>query len=149
MSYDAARCHMTLPYVYMTLQDDYMTLQDVKMTLQDVKMTLQSHILKAARILGCTAFYTVCSEPPAKRSPRIDENPFWGTALERTPGWNGQASMILSAWLTSQTPWYTAVTASLPDDLRHTFTRESSGFEYRGNIPRRRFEWGDWRFTSP
>ena len=28
------------------------------MTLQDVKMTLQSHILKAARILGCTAFCT-------------------------------------------------------------------------------------------
>jgi hypothetical protein len=58
--------HMTLPYMtlpymtlpYMTLPYIYMTLQDVKMTLQDLKMTLQSHILKAARILGCTAFCT-------------------------------------------------------------------------------------------
>ena len=47
--YDTARCHMMLPYIYMTLQD-------IKMTLQDVKLTLQSHILKAARILGWTAF---------------------------------------------------------------------------------------------
>ena len=34
------------------------------MTLQDVKMTLQSHILKAARILGCTAFSTYESSLP-------------------------------------------------------------------------------------
>ena len=44
-----------------------MTLQDVKMTLQDVKMTLQSHILKAARILGCTAF---CTYVPAALAHR-------------------------------------------------------------------------------
>ena len=33
------------------------------MTLQDVKMTLQSHVLKAARILGCTAFCTYGGAP--------------------------------------------------------------------------------------
>ena len=49
-----------------------MSLQDVKMTLQDVKMTLQSHILKAARILGCTAFCIYDQDtPPKKHSDQI------------------------------------------------------------------------------
>ena len=42
MAYDAARCLMTLPYVYMTLPYVYMT-------LQDVKMTLQSHIFEGSQ----------------------------------------------------------------------------------------------------
>ena len=95
------------------------------------------------------------SEPPAKRSSRVEENPFRGTAIMRTPDapalkWSGEYDFISPAKLTDTV--IHGVTASswmIYPRTQHTVTRESSSFEYRGHVPRRRFKGRDGRFASP
>ena len=60
--YDTARCHMTLPDVLwrcqMSIWRDRMSIWCCKMS----KWRCKAKFLKAARILGCTAFCMYCQE---------------------------------------------------------------------------------------